>query len=202
MKVLKDPGQVLQIMDAKLDELHKKFREAKDELEETEVFRESVSIIGIAWHIRRMIEGHGYFDESDMADVYEYAAKAKGSVREYSNPRDTCYRKACAKGAAWALKEIEKRMENQPTMTDEEWSERITKEKKARAEAIGLPRQALQAAGVPLLSLEIIEDGSDCTVEAMFKYGARHWGVRYADISTDAQQTSLWDILRQIPELR
>lgn len=59
-----------------------------------------------------------------------------------------------------------------------------------------------QAAGVPLLSLEIIEDGSDCTVEAMFKYGARHWGVRYADISMDAPHTALWDIMRQIPELR
>lgn len=55
---------------------------------------------------------------------------------------------------------------------------------------------------MPLLSLKIIEDGSDCTVEAMFKYGARHWGVRYADISTDAPRTALWDILRQIPELR
>lgn len=87
-------------------------------------------------------------------------------------------------------------------MTDEGWSERIAKEKKARADAIGLLCRALQAAGVPLLSLNIIEDGSDCTVEAMFKYGARHWGVRYADISTDAPQTALWDILRQIPELR
>nr|DAQ64860.1 MAG TPA: hypothetical protein [Caudoviricetes sp.] len=36
----------------------------------------------------------------------------------------------------------------------------------------------------------------------MFKYGARHWAVRYADISMDAPQTALWDILRQIPELR
>ena len=53
-----------------------------------------------------------------------------------------------------------------------------------------------------MYSLEIVEDGSDCTVEAMFKYGARHWGVRYADISTDAPRTALWDILRQIPELR
>lgn len=58
------------------------------------------------------------------------------------------------------------------------------------------------SAGVPLLSLKIIEDGSDCTVEAMFKYGARHWGVRYADISMDAPRTALWDILRQIQELR
>ena len=88
-------------------------------------------------------------------------------------------------------------------MTDEEWSERIAKEKKARAEAVALLCQALQKAGVPLISLEIFERGaSDCTVEAMFKYGARHWGVRYADISMDAPQTALWDILRQIPELR
>lgn len=87
-------------------------------------------------------------------------------------------------------------------MTDEEWNKCLAAEKKRRADAIGLLCQALQAAGVPLLSLKIIEDGSDCTVEAMFKYGARHWGVRYADISMDAPQTALWDILRQIPELR
>ena len=88
------------------------------------------------------------------------------------------------------------------TKEEKEWSERIAKEKKARADAVALLCRALQAAGVPLLSLNIIEDGSDCTVEAMFKYGARHWGVRYADISMDAPQTALWDILRQIPELR
>lgn len=87
-------------------------------------------------------------------------------------------------------------------MTNKEWERRLVAEKKARRDAVGLLCQALQAAGVPLLSLKIIEDGSDCTVEAMFKYGARHWGVRYADISMDAPQTALWDILRQIPELR
>lgn len=87
-------------------------------------------------------------------------------------------------------------------MTNKEWERRLAEEKKARRDAVGLLCQALQAAGVPLLSLKIIEDGSDCTVEAMFKYGARHWGVRYADISTDAPRTALWDILRQIPELR
>ena len=82
-------------------------------------------------------------------------------------------------------------------MTDEEWSERIAKEKKAREDAIGLLCQALQKAGVPLLSLKIIEDGSDCTVEATFE-----WGERWANISMDAPRTALWDILRQIPELR
>lgn len=82
-------------------------------------------------------------------------------------------------------------------MTDEEWNEAIAKEKKARRDAVGLLRQALQAAGVPLLSLEIIERGSDRTVKATFE-----WGVRYANISMDAPHTALWDIMKQIPELR
>lgn len=82
-------------------------------------------------------------------------------------------------------------------MTNEEWSESIAKEKKARAEAVDLLCQALQKAGVPLYSLEIIERDSDRRVKATFT-----WGVRYANISMDAPRTALWDILRQIPELR
>ena len=82
-------------------------------------------------------------------------------------------------------------------MTDEEWNEAIAKEKKARRDAVALLCQALQAAGVPLLSLKIIERGSDRMVKATFE-----WGVRYANISMDAPHTALWDIMRQIPELR
>ena len=82
-------------------------------------------------------------------------------------------------------------------MTEKEWSERIAKEKKARADAVALLCRALQAAGVPLLSLEIVERGSDRLVKATFT-----WGERWADISMDSPQTALWDILRQIPELR
>lgn len=83
-------------------------------------------------------------------------------------------------------------------MTDEEWSERIAKEKKARAEAIALLCQALQKAGVSLISLEIFDRGdSDCMVKATFVCDER-----WANISMDAPKTALWDILRQIPELR
>lgn len=82
-------------------------------------------------------------------------------------------------------------------MTNKEWSERIAKEKKARADAVGLLCQSLQVAGVPLYSLEIVERGSDRLVKATFT-----WGERWADISMDAPHTALWDILRQIPELR
>lgn len=82
-------------------------------------------------------------------------------------------------------------------MTDEEREKKIVDEKKARADAVALLCRALQAAGVPLLSMEIVERGSDRLVKATFT-----WGERWADISMDAPQTALWDILRQIPELR
>lgn len=82
-------------------------------------------------------------------------------------------------------------------MTDEEWSERIAKEKKARADVVALLCQALQKAGVPLISLDIVERDSERMVKATFA-----WGERWANISMDAPQTALWDILRQIPELR
>lgn len=83
-------------------------------------------------------------------------------------------------------------------MTNEKWNEAIAKEKKARAESIALLCRALQAAGVPPISLEIFDrSASDCMVKATFE-----WGERWANISMDAPRTALWDILRQIPELR
>ena len=82
-------------------------------------------------------------------------------------------------------------------MTDEERERRLAAEKKARRDAVGLLCQALQAAGVPLISLEVLECGSDRTVKATFE-----WGVQYANISMDAPHTALWDIMKQIPELR
>lgn len=111
MKVLKDPGQVLQIMDAKLNELRKKFDEA-DEDDAAEISGQEVAIINIAGHTRYAIEDHGYFGVGDMECVYEYVDDAKEKDHEYhSNPRDTWFMKGLAKGAAWAMKEIEKRME-------------------------------------------------------------------------------------------
>ena len=79
-------------------------------------------------------------------------------------------------------------------MTNEEWNEAIAKEKKARAEAIALLCQALQKAGVPLISLEIFDCGNDdCMVKATFV-----WGERWVNISLDAPPIALFDIMRQI----
>lgn len=110
MKVLKDPDQVLQIMNRKLDELRKKFEEAEDRLEEAEIHGQEVSIICVKNHIRCAIEYHHRFDGSDMAGVYKYAADTKRSAREYGDLWDTWYMKGRVEGAAWALKEIEKRI--------------------------------------------------------------------------------------------
>lgn len=110
MKVLKAPDQVLQILMEKKFQLRKKFDEAEDKPETLEIVGKDASSTSIAWYIRHTIEGHGCFDESDMAGVYEYAAETKRSAHEYSNPRTTWYMKGLAEGSAWALQEIEKRM--------------------------------------------------------------------------------------------
>lgn len=114
MKVLKDPDQVLQIMDRKLDELQKKFYEAEDKLEEAEIYGQKVSIICVKNRIRCAIKRHHRFNGSDMACVYEYVDDAKEKDHEYRNPRDTWFMKGLAKRAAWAMQEIEKRMEEEP----------------------------------------------------------------------------------------
>lgn len=113
MKVLKDPDQVLQIMNRKLNELRKKFDEADVE-EATEIGGQEAAIIRIARHIRHAIEDYGYFGVKDMAWVYEYANDAKEKDHEYRNPRNTWFMKGLAKGAAWACAKLEDRMEEEP----------------------------------------------------------------------------------------
>ena len=113
MKVLKDADKILHIMNRKLDELHKKFDEA-GEKEDAEISGQEVAIIDIAGHIRHAIEDHDYFGVEDMACVYEYVDDAKENAHEYRNPRDTWFMKGRAEGAAWAMQEIEKRMEEEP----------------------------------------------------------------------------------------
>lgn len=112
MKALKDVAKVMQIINRKLNELRKKFDEA-DEEEASEISGQEVAIIDIAGHIRHAIEDHGYFGVEDMACVYEYVDDAKEKDHEYRNPRDTWFMKGLAEGAAWGLKEIEKRAEEE-----------------------------------------------------------------------------------------
>ena len=114
MKVLKDPNQVLQIMDAKLDELYERFDKVNGE-EAAEISGKDVAIIKIAGHIRYAIKRQGYFGVEDMAHVYDYANGAKAEANKYyHDPPVSWFTKGLAKGAAWALKEIEKRMEEEP----------------------------------------------------------------------------------------
>lgn len=113
MKVLKDPGQVLQIMDTKLDELYERFDKANGE-EAAEISGKDVAIINIAGHIRYAIEAHGYFGVEDLECVYDYADGAKAEANKYyHDPQVSWFTKGLVKGATWALKEIEKRMEEE-----------------------------------------------------------------------------------------
>lgn len=114
MKVLQDLGQVLQIMNRKLNELRKKFDEADGE-EASEISGQEVAIINIAGHIRYAIEDHGCFGVEDLECVYDYANGAKEEADNYyHDPRVTWFVKGLAKGTAWALKEIEARMAEEP----------------------------------------------------------------------------------------
>lgn len=113
MKVLKDPDQVLQILSIKLKALCKRPTETNWK-EDAVISGQEDAIGSIAFHIRHAVEDHGYFGVEDMACVYDYVDDAKEKDYEYPNPRDTWFMKGIAKGAAWALKEIEKRMEEEP----------------------------------------------------------------------------------------
>lgn len=114
MKVLKDPDQVLQIMAAKIDELHnsrkKLFTEA-DRKEATEISGQKIAIIRIVAYIRHAIKQHGCFGAEDMACVHKYADDAKEEANKpFLNPRVTWFVKGLAKGTAWACVVLEDRM--------------------------------------------------------------------------------------------
>lgn len=110
MKVLKDPDQVVRIMDRKLKELHKRFGETVEET--LEIDGQESAIDDIATHIRHAIEDHDYFGVEDMACVYEYVDDAKAKDHEYRNPRITWFAKGLANGAVWACKKVEEGMKD------------------------------------------------------------------------------------------
>lgn len=110
MKVLKDPDQVLQIITRKMKALRKRFDDA-DGKEAAKIDGQEVTIICIAGYIRHAIEDHGYFGVEDMAGVYEYVDDAKEEANKYYHKPLTWVMQGRVKGAAWALKKIEKRME-------------------------------------------------------------------------------------------
>ena len=66
-------------------------------------------------------------------------------------------------------------------------------------EGIRLLCGALQGAGVDVKDMEIIAlDGGERLVKVTFGWD----GVKYANITMDNPQAAMWDVMRQIPELR
>ena len=117
MKVLKDPGRVLRVMDEKLGELRKSRKRfpGLTGKETAEIYGQETAIIHIAVHIRHAIKGHGCFEEDAMARVYDYVEDAEEEANKYyHNPLVTWFAKGLAKGAAWACVGLEARMEEEP----------------------------------------------------------------------------------------
>ena len=113
MKVLIDPGQALQIINRKLNELRKSSKRfaGLTGKETAEIYGQETAIIHIAVHIRHAIKDHGYFGVEDMAWVYEYADGAKKEANKYyHNPLVTWFAKGLARGAEWACVGLEDRM--------------------------------------------------------------------------------------------
>lgn len=63
--------------------------------------------------------------------------------------------------------------------------------------AISLLIEALKIAGMDIKGFAIIENGEDKVVEIKLP-----WGSEYANITMDNARTAIWDVLKQIPELR
>ncbi len=79
-----------------------------------------------------------------------------------------------------------------------EW-ESENKEAVQRRSAIALLRVALQVAGVPLKSLEVVETGTDDRyVKCVFNDGME----KMADITADSAPLAIWDVLNQVSRLQ
>ena len=107
MKILKDPDQVLRVMNAKLDELRKSRKRLPGLTgkETAEIYGQETAIIHVAVHIRHAIKGQGCFEEEAMARVYDYVEDAEEEANKYyHNPLVTWFAKDLAKGAAWGVR--------------------------------------------------------------------------------------------------
>ena len=80
-----------------------------------------------------------------------------------------------------------------------ELARRMDKEAEQRRNAISLFRVALQVAGVPLKSMEVIETGTDDRyVKCVFNDGTE----KLADITADSAPLAIWDVLHQVSRLQ
>lgn len=113
MKVLKDPDQVLHIMDAKLDELYERFDKANGE-EAAEISGQVFGILEVQQIIREAVAARDCFAEEDLEYTRQHIAD-KGNVHyKTQKPEEAWFLKGADKGFDWARLEIEKRMEEEP----------------------------------------------------------------------------------------
>jgi hypothetical protein len=73
----------------------------------------------------------------------------------------------------------------------------IERGRKQRQDVMDALAGVLQLAGVPVKKMEVVRTEYDTLVEVTFP-----WGMRKANITFDSIPTAVWDVLKQIPELR
>ena len=81
-----------------------------------------------------------------------------------------------------------------------ELARRMDKEAEQRRNAISLFRVALQVAGVPLKSMEVVETGTDDRLVVVTLKNDTSYYI--ANITGDSVPMAIWDTLKQIPALR
>lgn len=62
---------------------------------------------------------------------------------------------------------------------------------------IALLLEAVKLTGLDVKGFDIYQNGDERIVEVKFV-----WGSEYANITIDNARAAIWDVLRQIPELR
>ena len=80
---------------------------------------------------------------------------------------------------------------------EEKVSATIERGRKQRQDVMDALAGVLQLAGVPVKKMEVVRTEYDTIVKVTFP-----WGERKANITFDSIPTAVWDVLKQIPELR
>lgn len=114
MKVLKDPYDLFRAMNRKVHECQQVIGNASD-VARAKAAGRATAVLRISILVD-LITLDRDFTEADMERVREYADRKERVAKRYGDLEnvEAWIARGCVEGAAWALKEIEKRMEEEP----------------------------------------------------------------------------------------
>lgn len=114
MKVLKDPASLFGAMNRKVLEYKRALDDASD-VARAKAAGRATAVLRISILVGSITLDRD-FTEADMERVREYADRKERVAERYGDREnvEAWIARGCVEGAAWALKEIEKRMEEEP----------------------------------------------------------------------------------------